>query len=88
MIEIRNLTKSFVLSGGERHYIFRDLNFAFPDDVNIGLMGRNGAGKSTLLRLLGGIDWPDRGGCIPINAYLGRWVSPVACKARLQAEMA
>lgn len=62
MIELRNLTKSYVLSGGERRYVFKDLNFTFPDGVNIGLIGRNGAGKSTLLRLIGGIDWPDRGG--------------------------
>jgi capsular polysaccharide transport system ATP-binding protein len=62
MIELRNLTKSYVLSGGERRYVFRNLNFALPDGVNIGLIGRNGAGKSTLLRLIGGIDWPDRGG--------------------------
>lgn len=60
MIELRNVTKSYATPQGRR-YVFRDLNFRFPDGVSIGLMGRNGAGKSTLMRLLGGIDMPDRG---------------------------
>lgn len=61
MIELQNLTKSYRLANGERRYIFRDLNFSFPDGTNIGLIGRNGAGKSTLLRLVGGIDQADHG---------------------------
>lgn len=61
MIELQGLTKSYHLSTGERRYVFRDLNFAFPEGANIGLIGRNGAGKSTLLRLIGGIDQPDHG---------------------------
>jgi capsular polysaccharide transport system ATP-binding protein len=61
MIELQNLTKSYRLSNGERRYVFRDLNFSFPEGANIGLLGRNGAGKSTLMRLIGGIDTPDRG---------------------------
>ena len=60
MLEVRGLTKSYPSPLGRR-YVFRDLNFRFPPQSNIGLIGRNGAGKSTLLRLLGGIDTPDRG---------------------------
>ncbi|WP_298236474.1 ABC transporter ATP-binding protein [uncultured Azohydromonas sp.] len=60
MLELRHLTKSYRTAHGRR-YVFRDLNFHFPDGVNIGLIGRNGAGKSTLMRLLGGIDTPDSG---------------------------
>lgn len=60
MIELCNVTKSYPTLHGRR-YVFRDLSFAFPDDVSIGVMGRNGAGKSTLLNLIGGIDAPDRG---------------------------
>jgi len=61
MIELQNITKSYRLTSGERRYVFRDLNFSFPEGANIGLIGRNGAGKSTLLRLIGGIDTPDHG---------------------------
>lgn len=60
MIELRNLTKSYLTDKG-KHYVFRDLNCRFPDGQSIGLIGRNGAGKSTLMRLLGGIDVPDSG---------------------------
>jgi capsular polysaccharide transport system ATP-binding protein len=60
MIELRRLTKSYPSIHGRR-YVFRDLNFRFPESANIGLIGRNGAGKSTLMRLLGGTDAPDRG---------------------------
>ena len=60
MIELRSVTKSYLTPHGRR-FVFRDLNFAFPEGVNIALIGRNGAGKSTLMRLIGGIDMPDRG---------------------------
>lgn len=60
MIAIENLTKSYRIQGG-RHYVFKNLNLAFPEGANIGIIGPNGAGKSTFLRLLGGIDYPDRG---------------------------
>jgi capsular polysaccharide transport system ATP-binding protein len=63
MIELRNLTKWYPSPHGRR-YVFKDLNFVFPDGVNIGLIGRNGAGKSTLMRLLGGIDTPNDGSVI------------------------
>ena len=63
MLELRNLTKWYATPRGRR-YVFRDLNFVFPPDASIGLIGRNGAGKSTLLRLLGGIDMPNAGAVI------------------------
>lgn len=61
MIFLDGITKSYPLSGGRRRYLFRDLFLAVPPATNIGLVGGNGAGKSTLLRLLGGIDFPDKG---------------------------
>lgn len=60
MIELRNLTKSYLTPRGRR-YVFRDLSFSFPDGASIGLIGPNGAGKSTLMRLIGKIDTPDSG---------------------------
>lgn len=61
MIKLVNLTKSYPMFNGGRHYIFKDLNFEFPENCSIGLMGRNGAGKSTLMNLLSGFLIPDRG---------------------------
>lgn len=60
MIELRDLTKSYPTLHGRR-YVFRNLDFQFPDSASVGLIGPNGAGKSTLMRLLGGIDTPDSG---------------------------
>jgi capsular polysaccharide transport system ATP-binding protein len=63
MLAIRNLTKWYPTPHGRR-YVFRDLNFEFPENANIGLIGRNGAGKSTLMRLLAGIDTPNVGAIV------------------------
>jgi hypothetical protein len=41
--------------------MLRDVSIHLPTSCNIGILGRNGMGKSTLLRLLGGIDYPNRG---------------------------
>lgn len=60
MIEVRNITKSYMTPTG-RVVIFRNLSFDVPDDKNIALIGRNGAGKSTLMRLIAGLDMPDKG---------------------------
>ena len=60
MLQLRQLTKWYPTPHG-RSYVFRDLDFAFPDDANVGLIGRNGAGKSTLMRLIAGTDAPNAG---------------------------
>lgn len=60
MIELKNLTKSYVTPKG-RHYVFKNLNAILPENKSVGLLGKNGAGKSTLLRIIGGIDFPDQG---------------------------
>lgn len=67
MIEIRNLTKSYLTVTG-REFVFRNLSLVLPAGKNIALIGRNGAGKSTLLRLIGGVDIPDSGGVITNNS--------------------
>lgn len=61
MIVLENLTKSYKLENGDRHYVFKNLSFEFPSDCSIGLIGPNGAGKSTLMRILGGMDIADSG---------------------------
>ena len=61
MIKLDDLTKFYPLSNGDKHFVFREFTFIFPDDCSIGLIGRNGAGKSTLMRLLSGADIPNAG---------------------------
>lgn len=82
MIELRNLTKWYPSTMGRR-YVFRNLNFSFPDGANVGLIGRNGAGKSTLMRLLGGIDSPNEGAVVS-NANIS-W--PVGLGGGFQASL-
>ncbi len=59
MIELRNVTKYFHTEVGKK-YIFRDVTMTLPDG-NIGILGRNGAGKSTLIKMLGKIEFPQKG---------------------------
>jgi capsular polysaccharide transport system ATP-binding protein len=59
MIELHSVDKYFETNAG-RHYILRDVTLTLPDK-NIGILGRNGAGKSTLMRMLGRIEFPNRG---------------------------
>jgi capsular polysaccharide transport system ATP-binding protein len=63
VIELRRVTKSYPTPHGRR-YVFRDLDFHFPEGASIGLIGPNGAGKSTLMRLIGRIDSPDSGAVV------------------------
>jgi capsular polysaccharide transport system ATP-binding protein len=60
MIKLQNVTKSYLTKFG-RQYVIRNVTCTLPTSRNIAILGRNGAGKSTLLRLIGGIDFPDRG---------------------------
>ena len=83
MIKLDNITKSFLLSGGKRHYVFKNLSFTFPEGANIGLIGSNGAGKSTLMNILGGIDVPDRGRVITNKSI--SW--PVGLSGGLQGSL-
>ncbi len=64
MIELRNVTKSYLHHKGGRKFVFRDLSFSVPPGRNIALIGANGAGKSTMMRLLCRLDTPDSGAII------------------------
>ncbi len=59
MIEMKNVTKYFSTNEG-RKYILDDVTMTLPDG-NIGILGRNGMGKSTLMRMLGRIEFPQKG---------------------------
>ena len=41
--------------------MLRNLNFDVPPGGNLAILGGSGSGKSTLLKLIGGLDYPDRG---------------------------
>lgn len=82
MIELNNVSKYFPTVSG-RKYVLRDVNLAFPERMNIGVLGLNGSGKSTLLRLIGGIDHPSQGK-IKVNGSLS-W--PLGLAGGVQASL-
>lgn len=61
MIVVDNLHKRYQTDHGPGKWVLQGVSFTIPKNVNVGLVGGNGAGKSTLLRLIGGIDYPDKG---------------------------
>lgn len=60
MIKLNNVTKYYKTNIG-KHYVIKDANLIIPENKNVGILGRNGAGKSTFLKLLGQIDFPNKG---------------------------
>lgn len=48
------------MKNGRKH-ILQNFTFDFPDNQNIGILGRNGSGKSTIMRLIAGSEFPDSG---------------------------
>jgi len=60
MIELKNVTKYFQTKQGKK-YILKDMSITIPSGTNIGILGRNGTGKSTIMRMLGHIEFPNKG---------------------------
>ncbi|WP_146592016.1 ABC transporter ATP-binding protein [Puniceibacterium confluentis] len=60
MIELRNVSKTFVLNG-RRKVVADNLSAVFPSRTAVAILGRNGAGKSTLMKMLAGTMEPDEG---------------------------
>ena len=60
MIEFVNVSKGYPMKHGYKH-ILQNFSFNFPEDTNIGILGRNGVGKSTIMRLIAQSEFPDSG---------------------------
>jgi oligopeptide/dipeptide ABC transporter ATP-binding protein len=52
MLEIHDLSKVFLLSGGRRVYAVNGVSFNVVENETIGIVGESGCGKSTLGRLI------------------------------------
>ena len=61
MIQLENVSKSYVSSKIGVKKVLDDVNLTIPSDKSVGILGRNGAGKSTFMRLLSGTESPDVG---------------------------
>ncbi|MGL6315396.1 ABC transporter ATP-binding protein [Vibrio sp. WXL103] len=82
MIELRDLTKYYPSDLGNQ-YVFKDVNFTFPEGHNVALLGSNGAGKSTLFRIIAGSEYPNSGRVITDKAI--SW--PVALATGIHPQM-
>ena len=60
MIRLTDVSKWYNTKSG-RHYVLRDQTLEIPSGQSVAIVGRNGAGKSTLVRILGGIEYVNRG---------------------------
>ncbi|MGH8952702.1 MAG: ABC transporter ATP-binding protein [Acidimicrobiia bacterium] len=60
-VEVRNVSKAFVRSGGAEVTAVDDVNLSLHSEEILVLLGPSGCGKSTLLRCLAGLEHPDTG---------------------------
>jgi capsular polysaccharide transport system ATP-binding protein len=68
MIELQGVSKFFQTKEG-KNYTLRDVSLTIPSGKNVGILGRNGAGKTTLMRMLGKIEFPNRGRIISNHSF-------------------
>ncbi len=61
MIHIEDVHKRYKTDHGMGRWVLQGITLTIPARTNVGLIGVNGAGKSTLLRIIGGMDFPNKG---------------------------
>lgn len=61
MIHIEDVHKRYKTDHGIGRWVLQGITLTIPARTNVGLIGVNGAGKSTLLRIIGGMDFPNKG---------------------------
>ena len=61
MIKLENLSKTYVLRGGNEVRALSDANLTVNAGEIHGIVGQSGAGKSTLIRCLTGLEQPTDG---------------------------
>ena len=61
MIQIRNLSKIYENSRGERAEVLKNIDLTIEDGDIYGIVGLSGAGKSTLVRCINLLERPTSG---------------------------
>lgn len=64
LLELRNISKSFVTRKVETIQAISDINFEVNRNEFVCLLGPSGCGKTTLLRLVAGLEGPTDGGIL------------------------
>lgn len=61
MIEIKNVTKTYITGDTEPVEALKNISFTINDGEFVAIMGPSGSGKSTLMHILGALDTPTSG---------------------------
>jgi len=61
MIIVSDVHKRYKTAHGVGKWVLQGIDLTIPRNRNVALIGANGAGKSTLLRIIGGVDYPNKG---------------------------
>lgn len=61
VVEVKNLTKTYFMSGGMSQQVLKGVNFEIQTGDFVAIMGHSGSGKSTLMNTLGCLDRPTSG---------------------------
>jgi ABC-type sugar transport system ATPase subunit len=56
IITLQDVTKEYVLPGGERLRVLDRISFGIADGTFNSILGPSGCGKSTILNLIAGLD--------------------------------
>jgi len=73
LFQIRNLSKSFYLSGRKSLSVLNKISFNLPSKGMFIIFGKSGCGKSTLLNILEGLDKPSSGSVLYNNKDIGKF---------------
>lgn len=62
LLELKKITKTFEIPGGERKMtVLEDISFQIDQGETMAVVGPSGSGKSTLLNIIGALDRPTSG---------------------------
>ena len=61
MVKLQNISKSYVIAGGQRIKALDDVSLVIDDGEFLSIIGHSGSGKTTLLSLIGGLTKTDSG---------------------------
>lgn len=64
VIEIKNVCKTYFMSGGMKQDVLKNVNMSVEEGEFVAIMGPSGAGKSTFMNVLGCLDRPTSGSYI------------------------
>ena len=85
VVELRDISKSFYLSGGLEVPVLHHINLTINDGDMVAILGQSGSGKSTLMNIIGCLDVPTSGDYLFDGAHVNRMTSDELAELRSSA---